>query len=157
MPLPDASDIASFGAPKRNYEIAPVDRETDLDAAEFNRLACDVAMASRMVDRVEVTFAAGAIPSVVRFEAVWKSKTITSPSVAKTATGVFTVTLPATVLDELSGAHTVNLTSAVGWSASETPLHVQASASSNVLTVRVFDMAGAPTDATGSTIVVRAR
>jgi len=157
MPLPDASNITNYGAPKRNYEIAPVDPETDLDAIEYNRLACDVAMSSRMVDRVEVTFTAGATPTVTSFEAVWKKTTTTVPSIVKTGTGTFTLTVPLSVQDELQGSHTVNLKSALGSATGPQARHVQAAATGNVITVYVFDMAGASVDATGETFVVRAR
>lgn len=157
MPLPDASDILTYGAPKKNYEISVVDPETDLDATEYNKLACDVAMASRMVDRAEVQFTGGTAPTVVSFEAVWKSKTMTTPIVTRTATGVYAITLPTSVQDELLGSHNVNLKAASGSCAGATALHVQATADTNVITAYVFDMAGAPADGSGLRFVVRAR
>lgn len=158
MTLPDADAISTFGAPYSNYGVDPVDPTTDLSAALFNKMAADVAMMSRMVRRCEVAFVgAASAPTVSSFEALWKAATVTSPTTARTGSGVFTFTFPASVLDELGETHVLNLTSAKAWAEGATAYHCQASATGAVITVNVFDMAGAANDAVGATIRVVAR
>ena len=158
MTLPDADSLANFGGALSNYLVDPVDPTTDLDASYWNALAATVAMGSRMFPRCEVAFTgASSAPTVSSFEAVWKGATETAPTTARTGAGVFTLTFPTSVNDELAVAHTLNLVSVRGWAEGSTAYHVQASASANVITVRVFDMAGAANDAVGATIRVEAR
>ena len=158
MPLPDSSSIDDFGGILSDYLIGVVDPSTDMSAAAGNSMSATVAMGSRMVPRCEVSFTGAAVaPVTVAFEAVWKSKTPTIPTAARTGTGVFTFTFPASVSDELLAPHVLNLTSAWGFASGGTAYHAQASASANVLTVYVFTLAGAASDAVGATIRVQAR
>lgn len=157
MTLPDADSLSTFGGPYSNYGVAPVDPTTDVDAAFFNKMAADVAMASRMVSRCSVAFAGSAsAPTVASFEAVWKAATGTSPTPARTGTGTFTFTFPTSVNDELGVSHVLNLTSAEARAEGSTLYPCQASASGNVITVYVFNSAGALNDAVGVTIRVKA-
>lgn len=157
MTLPDADSLATYGGPYA--DALPVrDPSTDMAAAKFNLLAATVAMGSRMLPRCEVAFAgAASAPTVASFEAVWKGATGTSPTPARSGTGTFTFTFPTSVNDELGTAHVLNLTSARAWAEGATAYTCQASAAGNVITVYVFNSAGALNDAVGVTIRVAAR
>lgn len=170
MPLPDISSIDNYGGPKANY--APVtDPTTDEDAADRNRYACDVAMMSHTAPRGFVRFvttngAAPTDPASNVHDAVWGSAVGVKPAVARTGEGVWTVTLPATVDDELTPeaaslgggvTHTVNVRTAIAQATAVAGVLVHAVAevtSANVITVRGFTAAGTADDITGSTITV---
>lgn len=158
MPLPDSSSIDDFGGIFTDGPIGVVDPTCQMAASQGNNMSATVAMGSRMVPRCEVSFTGAIVaPTTIAFEAVWKSKTPTIPTAARTGTGVFTFTFPASVSDELLAAHVLNLTSSWGFASGGTAYHVQASASANVLTVYVFTLAGTASDAVGATIRVQAR
>jgi hypothetical protein len=160
MPVfPESASLSEFGGVKSNYFVAPVDPTTDIDEDNWNYLICNAAMGSRMQPRCEAVFTGHATtPVFVEFEAVWKGGTATSPVIARTGSGVFTVTYPASVNDELGEAHSVNLKRAWGQAEGTTSYTVQCSASANVVTVRVFlTSTGAANDAADVTLVVWAR
>lgn len=159
MPLPSSDSLSSFGGPKSDFlGIAAIDPTTDISAADHNAMAATVAMGSRMVPRCELRFTGIAgTPVVSAFEAVWKGATPTAPTPARTGVGVFTFTWPASVDDEIGGTHSVQLTSGWGFAEGATPYHVQVTPAANVLTVHVFTMAGAASDAVGAVIRVGAR
>lgn len=158
MPLPDADSLSSYGGEKADYEVAVVDETTDLGAAQWNALAATVADGSRMFPRCSGVFTGhGSAPVFVSFEAVWKGNSGTAPTMARSGSGVFTATFPSSVNDALGDAHTLNLTRAKAWAEGSTAYHCQASAAANVVTIRVFDMAGATNDAVGVTLVFEAR
>lgn len=170
MPLPNISSIDNYGGPKANY--APItDPTTDEDAADRNRYVCDVAMMSHTAPRGFVRFVAvdGAVPTDPAsnsHDALWGSSVSVKPVIARTGEGVWTVTLPATVDDELTAeetslgggeTHTVNVRAAV---AQATPVagvlkHAVAEVTSaNVITVYGFLADGTADDIAGSTISV---
>lgn len=158
MTLPDADSLSTYGGPYANYGIGPVDPTTDLDANLFNKVIANVAMMSRMVDRCEVAFVwNGSTATVSSWEAMWKGVTTTAPTVARSSTGLFVITWPSTVQDELLVSHTTNLVSAFGWAQGSTAFEVQAQASANTTTVYTFTGSGTLTDPTNATIRVRAR
>lgn len=171
MPLPDISSIDDFGGPKANY--APVtDPTTDEDAADRNRYACDVAMMGHTAPRGFVRFvttngAAPTDPASNVHDALWGSAVGVKPVVARSAEGVWTVTLPTTVNDELTleaaaalgggETHTVNVRTAIAQATAVAGVLVHAVAevtSANVITVRGFTAAGTADDITGSTVTV---
>lgn len=170
MPLPDISSIDDFGGAKANY--APVtDPTTDEDAADRNRYACDVAMMGHTAPRgfvrfVAVNGAAPTDPASSAHDALWGSDVTVKPVVARSSEGVWTVTLPTTVDDELTTedatlgggeTHTVNVRAAV---AQATPVagvlkHAVAEVTSaNVITVYGYTAGGTADDITGSTVTV---
>lgn len=159
MPLPDASSLDTYGGSKANYGVGPVDPSTDDDADEINKMKADVAMGTRMVPRCETVFTGHATtPVYTTHEAVWKGATATAPTIARAATGRYTITYASSVNDELVIAHTLNLKRAWAQAEGTTAYHVQARVTSvNVITVDVFDMAGVANDAVGVTLVAWAR
>lgn len=170
MPLPDISSIDDLGGPKANY--APItDPTTDEEAADRNRYVCDVAMMGHTAPRGFVRFVAvdGAAPTDPAssvHDALWGSDVAVKPVVARTGEGVWTVTLPATVDDELTvedavlgggEEHTVNVRAAIAQATAVAGVLKHAVAevtSANVITVRGFNAAGTADDIAGSTITV---
>lgn len=153
MALPDAESVASLGGTKVNYGVAPVDPSTDVSSSNWNDVILDVASMSRVCPRSKLAFTwTGTAVSVTAYEAMWKGGTATVPTGIRTGTGSFTFTYPATVTDENGGTHSVNLTSATGWAEGSTLIHVQASASANVVTVYTFNAAGTLTDSTNTVV-----
>lgn len=160
MTSPDADSLSTYGGAKQNYGVAPVDPTTDDDASAINQMKATVAMNSRTSPRVEVAFLGHATtPTIDTWEAVWKAGTGTAPIPAHSATGIYTLTLPTSVNDELGVAHTLNLTRAWGQAEGSTAYQVQCKVTSpNVITAWVFNAAGAAAnDAAGVTLVVWAR
>lgn len=170
MPLPDISSIANYGGAKANY--APVtDPTTDEDAADRNRYACDVAMLGHSAPRGFVRFVAvnGAAPTDPAsnvHDALWGSSVSVKPALARTGEGVWTITLPTTVDDELTTedetlgggeTHTVNVRAALAQATAVAGALKHAVAevtSANVITVRGFLADGTADDIAGSTITV---
>lgn len=157
MTLPEIDDLATFGGELNNYSPV-VDPTTDRDAAAMNIALADVAGMTQTCVRAWAAFVGhGATPTDPASNihgAVWGNTAPVKPTPARTGSGVYTVTWPSSVTDELGESHTVNLRR--GWAQVEgaTAYHAQVSFSANVATVRVFDMAGAANDAVGATIVV---
>jgi hypothetical protein len=171
MPLPDISSLDDVGGPKANY--APVtDPTTDEDAVDRNRYVCDVVMMGHTAPRAFVRFVAvnGANPTdpvTNVHDAMWGSSVGVKPVVARTGEGVWTVTWPETVDDELTAEdaslgggeeHTVNIRVAI---AQATPViggvlkHAVAEVTSaNVVTVYGFLANGTADDIAGATITV---
>jgi hypothetical protein len=170
MPLPDISSFDELGGPIANY--APVtDPTTDEDAKYRNRYVCDVAMMGHTSLRGFVRFVAvdGANPTDPAssvHDALWGSGVSVKPVVARTGEGIWTITLPATVSDELSPedaslgggeTHTVNVRWSIGQATAVAGALKHAVAeptAANVITVRGFNAAGTADDIAGATITV---
>jgi len=149
--------IADFGGAK--VDARPVKNPTSqLAADDYSDLAETVAQGTRIIDRVIVSFntsaaAPGAI-TVVGNRTVWGNGATYYPVIAKVSNGVYTVTYNTTYTNSLGVAETVSLVFPHGQMAGSTFGHVQVEVTSAaVLTVRVFDAAGAATDAGGSKLV----
>lgn len=170
MTLPDISSLDDYGGPKANY--APItDPTTDEDAADRNRYACDVAMMTHTAPRAFVRFVAanGSAPTDPAsnvHDAQWGSTVSVKPAVARTGEGVWTVTWPSTVDDELTDedtalgggeTHTTNIRAAIAQATAVAGVLKHAVAeitSANVVTVRGFLADGTADDIAGSTITV---
>ena len=168
--LPDNANIQTYnGFAKVNYQALPPSNPlTDWDNPSLGQCTSDVAGLTQTGCRfmVQMTLAAttGALV-LVQYQAVWKNATSTLPVLARTTTGVFTITNPTLVSDEYQASigydltHTVNLTMPVmAVVQGSTVYHVQVTPTSgNVTTVYVFDSSSAASDAVGATIVVGMR
>lgn len=113
MPLPDIDSIDTYGGALSNYEPI-VDPTTDEDASWRNAYVCNVAMMTRTALRAVRRFKGHATtpadPSTgTVHEAMWGNTNGVKPSVVHNATGIYDVTFPASVDDELGTAHDVNL------------------------------------------------
>lgn len=101
--LPNIADLSSYGGIKANY--APVeDPQTEWDAGDRNRMANDVAMMVPVANKAYVRFTTSATtPTLVDHNAQWGNGPSVVPVIARTGTGVFTITFPANVNDQLVG------------------------------------------------------
>lgn len=170
MTLPDISSLDHFGGALNNY--APVtDPTTDEDAKYRNRYACDVAMMGHTAPRGFVRFVTAngsdpTDPASNPHDALWGSSFAVKPAVARTGEGVWTVTLPTTVADELTSedasigggvSHTVNVRAVLAQASAVSGVLKFATAevtSANVITVRGFLANGTADDIPGATITV---
>lgn len=170
MTLPDISSLDDVGGPKANY--APItDPTTDEDAADRNRIFCDVAMMGHSAPRGFVRFVAvngGAPtdPASSVHDAMWGSTVGVKPVIARTGEGIWTATWPATVDDELTvedaslgggETHTVNIRAAFAQATAVSGVLKHAVAeltSANSITIRGFLANGTADDIAGSTITV---
>lgn len=152
MTLPGIDDIDDLGGVKENE--APIEDITrELDAAHINKLEANVAMATRTQPRAWARLTLAATTGAMVLEshmAVWGSASGDAPVVARSTTGVFTVTWPTDVEDELGVTHTTNLRAA--WASVEgaTPYqHTETVTAANVVTIRMFTASGVADDAAG--------
>jgi hypothetical protein len=151
--------IDSYGAPYVN--AASVGDPTTEQSAEYaNRVFEDVAQMTRTAVRAWAAFetssgGAGALSSVDAIS-VWSEDA--SPTFAKSATGTYTITYETEYEDALVGtesdsvAETEQVSFRFGWGSARgsTFGHVQVAIADNVVTVYVFDAAGALSDLSGS-------
>lgn len=119
MTLPDIDDADTFGgADLVDYVQAPVDSTTDRGANGVNPLVADVAAMTHTAVRAWAQFtpAGGGAPTVNKSDALWAKTSYTPPTAARTTTGVYTLTWPTQVYDEVPngapgyvGPHALNL------------------------------------------------
>lgn len=158
--LPDVDSLSTYGGAKSNYASVE-DATTDLDATQYNIMAANVAGMTQTAWRAWCAFVGKASsppddPSSNVHGAVWGNGLSVKPTVARTGTGVYTVTWPTTVTDELGTSHTVNLRRACWNIEGTTPFEVTVTLTSvNVATIRTFTVGtSTPNDAVGTTITV---
>ena len=130
MPLPDTDDVAVFGGANLvDYGgQGVIDPTTDRGASSVNPLVNDVACMTHTAVRAWVRFAptGTSTPSLVASDTLWAGSTNggnpnnAAPVPTRTGVGLYVVTLPSTVYDEIPsgspgyfGPHTLNLR--VGW------------------------------------------
>jgi hypothetical protein len=155
MPLPDSDSYATFGGTKVDYGTSQVDASTDRKAAEVNQVFCNVAMSTRTLTRAWVRFTAAASPVVASWDAVWKGATSTVPTITLGTAGVYTITFPATVLDEMGTTHSLNFRAATGGFEGASFGNINFSVlTPNTVTVYCGTSAGAANNMTGLSIVV---
>lgn len=160
MTLPDTDDLSTLGGAKQNY--APVEDPTvDIDADHHNIATANVAMMTHLATRAACSFETHGTtpvdPSGFVHDACWGSLVGVKPTVTRAALGTFDVQWPASVTDELGETHTVALRRA--WASAEgaTALILTVTRTDvRTVRVRVFDDAGAATDAAGTVITVAA-
>ena len=155
------SDIQTYGGEKTDAD--PVeDPTTDLAASDWNQLINDAAQMTRTAAKVILQFPTistetNTTPSATKTQ--WGSGASYYPTtVARSGTGAYTITYPASFVNELGDTETVSFWEATGSVSSATVYgHVQCTASGAVITLKVFDAAGAAVDVTnGTTITVKA-
>lgn len=147
--------IADFGGAKVDAE--PVANPTsELAANHYSDLAESVAQGTRTIDRAVVSFAtalANPITATLN-RTVWGSGALYTPTISRTGAGVYTLTYSASYVNGLGVTETVNLITAHGQVDGATFGLVQCTrTSATVITARIFDAAGAPTDLGGGPIV----
>jgi hypothetical protein len=122
MALPGVAAVATYGSVLKDYS-AISDSSTDRPAAGTNPSYSDVAAMTHTAPRLWVRMtllSAGTTPTLVGWDAVWNNGINAAPVLARSSAGVFTITVPATVQDEVPsnmpgyiGPVTVNLRG--GW------------------------------------------
>ena len=163
MVAPDSDTQLTLGGIMQNYDT-PEDQTTDLDAIYWNMVSANVAQATNTVCNGWFRFQTSAsTPTLLSWRSTTMVNTTTPPVIARTTTGIYTGTLPLTVLDELNGiqntyapnynpVHNTNIVRAVGNSEGQYFAQVQCSFNLNVITIYVFNTGGTLTDAVNSGI-----
>jgi hypothetical protein len=157
MTLPAIDTLDNYGGEKEDYASVE-DPTTDRAAADANQAYASVAMMTRTVCRAWLRFTGDATtPVLLDWDAVWKGSTVTDPVIAQIATGIYTITWPATVQDELGETHTLNLQAASCSTEGNWAFCSAAVTSANVVTVFIGTPAAAPPvadDMAGSNFLV---
>jgi hypothetical protein len=156
--LPDIDTLSTYGGAKEDY--APVeDASTDLSASHWNLLAMSVAGVTQTACRAWCTFVGHGTtptdPSSNVHGSVWGNVLGVKPVVARTGGGIYTITWPTSITDELGQSHSVALRRS--WGSAEGPaafIVTTTMTSSNIITLRVFDAAGAGNDGVGTAFTV---
>jgi hypothetical protein len=122
MALPGVAAAATYGGILNDYTPS-IDASTDRPAAGTNPAYADVAAMTHTITRLAVRMtllSAGTTPTLVSWDATWNNGNNAAPVLARSSAGVFTITVPATVQDEIPltspgyiGPVTVNLRQ--GW------------------------------------------
>jgi hypothetical protein len=166
MPLPASSTISTYdGAGKVNDQsLPPANDQLDWSNPQLATGIGDVAGLTQTTPRiwVRLTLAASTGALVLNnWRAVWQNVSPTPvPILARTGTGVFTITLPTFVSDEydqsigVDNNIQVNLIAAVGSIEGSTPGFINCQASGNVITLHAFSSAGSANDLVGLTVTV---
>ncbi len=155
MTLPAIYTLSTYGGAMANY--APVeDPTTDRDATAANQAYASAAAATHTTPRAWARFTAAASTGamvLVAHDAVWG--TSVPPTLARTSAGIFTVTWPATITDELGTVQTVALRAATATYEGAVAYFAGASATVNIATINVgLGTTGALNDAVGVNILV---
>lgn len=108
MTLPAIDDLASVGGAINDYRPVP-DPTVERAANHDNIIAANAVSATRTLTRAFASFTLGTTPALVQHDAVWGTGSGVAPVVARTGTGVWTITWPATVNDALGVSQAVNL------------------------------------------------
>lgn len=147
--------LGDYGGPF--IDEKPVeDPETQLSAAKGNRCFEDLAQLTRTATRAIVRFetVSSGNPTTVSHVSVWGSGDAQKPTVARVATGRYSITYATSFTDSLSVVESVSFVFAssalLGTVAATTQIE---SISSNVVTVRVY-VSGSLADAVGDEVMV---
>jgi len=157
MTLPSIDTITTYGGVFADYGVSVVDPTTDQSADDFNKMSASVAMMTNTAIRAWAIFTTAATTGAMALQshgAVWG--TSVAPTLARSGAGVFTVTWPSTVDDELGESHNVNILGVLRPNPyGSTLVHTQAErTSANVVTVYTFAAGGAADDVVGTNVLV---
>lgn len=165
MPLPNRSTISTFDGDNKinNPNVPPANQATDWDNTKLAPAISDVAgmglTAPRFWARLTLASTTGGLV-LLNWQAVWGNVTTTTPVLARTGTGVFTITLPTVVSDEydaslgLNNNITLSLNGATAMMEGLVPCFLNAQASGNVITLGTWNSAGSANDLSGHTLFV---
>jgi hypothetical protein len=101
--LPNVASIASYDGPKNDYS-AVIDSTTDRSAAGANPERGDVAGMTHTAWRAWAhltLLSSGGTPILVAHDETWNNSLNAAPTLARTSAGVYTLTYPTTVVDEI--------------------------------------------------------
>jgi hypothetical protein len=163
MTLPDIDTLPSVGGALFDYS-PQIDPTRDRAAAAANVAYADAVAQTHTIVRAWVRFTlnGAATPVLVAHDSVWGNAIGVAPTFTRTSAGIYTVTWPATVVDEIpngapgyQASHTINFRAALGnVRAVATAFDIFcAPTSANVVTVRIFNVAGSAADPGSATDV----
>lgn len=156
MPLPNSDSFDTYGGSKSDFTTV-VDPTTDRSAAEVNAAFASVASMTRTVTRAYLQFTGASTSFVVPnyHNSNWGSSLSVIPIIQRSTTGVFDITFPATVVDELGATQALNLTMGWGNIEGDTLAFIQVTkVTSNVFRVNLYDNTLAASDLVGYLIDV---
>ena len=154
MPLPDIDSVDDYGGILQNAR--PVDDPTtQREATAVDAAFTSMAAATHTLPRAWVRITLGAVPANVvgSFDSVWGISPSSVP--AHVGTGSYTVTLPATVNDEMGNPHVLNLRWVDFQLEGSTFGFAQGTVSANVVAMVTGNAAGSPNDLSGVVVLVR--
>ena len=157
MTSPDRDTIGTFGGPWNDYQPV-LDSSTDVPAAGGNQWAADTAAMTRTATRgwARFTPAGTGSPTLQTNWEQWPSGDNAAPTAARTGVGLYTLTYPATVLDELGANHTLNLLAGDGQCESLSVLWTaQVAVSGNVASIAIFNSSQTLADPNGPVFLVK--
>lgn len=158
MTFPSIDTIATYGGVLVDYKTAKIDGTTDRSASEGNKAFGSVAAMSHCAPQLIVQFQTAATTGaivLVSWEAAWKTNSVTPPTLARSTTGVFTVTLGSTFTDELGDTQTTSLRWAIAQYAESTAYRAQVDrTAANVYTVYTFNAGGTAADNAGADLIL---
>jgi hypothetical protein len=158
MTLPAVDSLALYGGALNNYR-APVDPTTDRDAAAMNKALASIAMMSHTAPRAYAKISTAATTGtmvLLDHDAVWGDSPGVAPVLARTSQGIFTVTWPTTVVDELGVTHSVSLVASLGINVLSTDciLANVSLVATNVLTFALWNTSTSPSVRTDGSYAV---
>lgn len=138
--------LDDYGAPKG--DALPIEDETtQLAADQYNELAEDCAQLTRTAPRAIVTFNVGTSPAVTSAVSVWGGGLAQQPTILHPSLGNFVVIYPATMVDGLGNAESLNFRFAHAAINSTFPAHIRVDAiGANNVSVWTLDNSFAPND-----------
>jgi len=163
MTTPDVSDVSDYGMPEggfEDFEIPVVNPVTDQPAAGANAMMCDTAQMTHTAARAWCRFVGNAtvpvLANVNGSDAMWGNESGVLPLLVEVSTGVYTVTWPATVQDELGVEHNTNLRWARASCEDAAGFFRAKVTAPNVVTVTCTDHSNTASDFVGDIILVEA-
>lgn len=153
--FPTRPSRAAFGPTFRNATAGVTNPETHAGAALLGLLAWQAAGNSVAGNLTWALLAwDGAALTLSASAEAWDSTSAVLPTVARTSAGLYTVTYAASYADETAALITTNLRAAICAAQGTAARYAVASiASGRIITVSVFDAAGAAADSDGVLVV----
>lgn len=156
--LPDIDDLDTYGGELEDYAPAE-DPTTDRSADAANQAFGSAAAATQVIPRAWARLVTHATTPTLatsnNCDGTWPNVADNRPTPSRSATGVFVLTWPTTVLDSLGDSHTLNFRWARACVEGSTYVPVQCTVTSaNVVTVYTFNTSFAANDQAGKTVLV---
>lgn len=160
MTFPSKDTIGTYGGVLNDY-AAVVDNSTDRPAAGANQAYGSIAAMSHTAPRafarlvLAASTGALALASPYAHDSAWGNSAGVQPALARTSAGIFTVTWPATITDEIGNLQTLAFRYASAGIEGNNAGNISAAATSaNIVTLWTFTSAGVASDFVGITVNV---
>lgn len=162
MTAPARATLGTYGGPWNDYS-AVVDATTDVSAGNStsggNAWAIDTESMLRTAVRAWVVFtpAGTGSPTLGTNWTMWPTSGNAAPVVTRTGVGLYAITCPVSVIDEMSASQTLNLLAGDCQCQSQSVLWLaQVSVSGNVVSIAIFNSSGALADPSGPAFFCKA-